>query len=110
MVPWWLALHGPAWTAAQRELATHVALSFTPHVCTEGADVLLLEAAASLRLFGGPQQLRQRWLAQWQAHGLPVPPTASATTPLAAAWRVRAGIAQGTPRDGPREQAAGLHH
>ncbi len=103
MVPWWLALHGPAWTAAQRELATHLALSFTPHVCEEGRDVLLLETAASLKLFGGPQQLRQRWLALWQAHGLAAPPMASATTALAAAWRVRAGPADGGPRDGPYE-------
>ena len=38
----------------------HTALAWTPHVCTEGDDTVLLEVASTLRLWGGLQALQQR--------------------------------------------------
>lgn len=67
----------------------HVALAFTPAVCTEGPAVLL-EVAASLRLFGGPQALLQRLQAALAPLGHQVhiasAPTAQAAA-LLARWR-----------------------
>lgn len=67
----------------------HAALTFTPAVCTEGHTVLL-EVAASLRLFGGPQALLQRLQAALAPLGHRVrvasAPTAQAAA-LLARWR-----------------------
>lgn len=55
-----LAEASPQRDAAALAAVVHVALGFTPAVCTEGPQTVLLELHASLRLFGGLAALRQR--------------------------------------------------
>ena len=63
---------------------------FSSFVCIADRDVLLLEIAGSLRLFGGLQELRRKISRELRALGF----TASlsiAPTPLAATWLARSG-------------------
>ncbi len=63
---------------------------FTPVVCFAGADVLLVEIAGSLRLYGGILNLRQRIAAGLREQGFSAA-LAIAPTPLAATWLARGG-------------------
>lgn len=63
---------------------------FTSVVSIAGQDVLLLEVAGSLRLYGGLLSLRQQVAAGLQQQGLEAS-LAIAPTPLAATWMARAG-------------------
>ena len=63
---------------------------FSSVVSITGHDVLLLEVAGSLRLFGGLRNLRQNILRGLQGLGFTASP-AIAPTPLAATWLARAG-------------------
>ena len=63
---------------------------FTSVVSIAGHDVLLLEVAGSLRLYGGLLSLRQQVAAGLQQQGLEAS-LAIAPTPLAATWLARAG-------------------
>ena len=57
-----LAEADPARDAAALQAVAHAALAFTPAVTLHGAQTVLLEVQASLRLFGGLAALRQRLL------------------------------------------------
>jgi protein ImuB len=83
-----LAEAQPARDAALLQAVVHAALVFTPQVCTEGQDTVLLEVQASLRCFGGAQALQQRLQLAWCSLGLQVQ-LGVAPTPLAAAWLAR---------------------
>ncbi|MBT8092846.1 MAG: DNA polymerase Y family protein [Gammaproteobacteria bacterium] len=63
---------------------------FSSFVCIAEHDVLLLEIAGSLRLFGGLQKLREKISAGLRQHGFAAS-LAIAPTPLAATWLARAG-------------------
>ena len=63
---------------------------FTSVVSIAGHDVLLLEVAGSLRLYGGLLSLRQQVAAGLQQQGLAAS-LAIAPTPLAATWMAKAG-------------------
>lgn len=63
---------------------------FTSVVSIAGRDVLLLEVAGSLRLYGGLPSLRQQLAAGLQQQGVEAS-LAIAPTPLAATWMARAG-------------------
>lgn len=63
---------------------------YTSLVVVEAEAALLLEIAASLRLFGGLEVLRQRVLRDIEQQGF-TPRPAIAPTPLAATWLARAG-------------------
>jgi protein ImuB len=63
---------------------------FTSVVCIAGGDVLLLEIAGSLRLYGGLPSLRQQVTAGLVQQGFEAS-LAIAPTPLAATWFARAG-------------------
>jgi len=63
---------------------------FSSFVSIEGKDVLLLEIAGSLRLFGGLPSLRQTLSKDLGAKGFSAA-MAIAPTPLAATWLARAG-------------------
>jgi protein ImuB len=63
---------------------------FTSVVCFAGSDVLLLEIAGSLRLYGGLLSLRQQIAAGLEQHGFAAS-LAIAPTPLAATWLARGG-------------------
>lgn len=63
---------------------------FTSVVCIAAADVVLLEIAGSLRLYGGLLSLRQQISAGLKQQGLTAS-LAIAPTPLAATWLARAG-------------------
>jgi protein ImuB len=63
---------------------------FSSFVSIAGNDVLLLEIAGSLRLFGGLPELRQKISRGLQSLGFTVSP-AIAPTPLAATWLARSG-------------------
>lgn len=63
---------------------------FTSVVCIAGRDVLLLEIAGSLRLYGGLPCLRQQVAAGLQQQGFAAA-LSIAPTPLAATWLARAG-------------------
>jgi protein ImuB len=63
---------------------------FSSFVCIADRDVLLLEIAGSLRLFGGLRQLRESISAGLHQHGLTAS-LAIAPTPMAATWLARAG-------------------
>lgn len=63
---------------------------FTSVVCIAGRDVLLLEIAGSLRLYGGLPSLRQQVAAGLTQQGFEAS-LAIAPTPLAATWLARAG-------------------
>jgi len=69
--------------------------NFTSEVCLAGSDVLLLEVAGSLRLFGGVDALLERVLSGMDEQGHAVV-AALAPTPLAARW-LSAGAAPGAP-------------
>ncbi len=75
----------PARDAALLQAVVHVALVFTPQVCTEGPATVLLEVQASVRCFGGPALLQQRLLSALAPLGLQLQ-LGVAPTPLAAAW------------------------
>jgi len=62
---------------------------FSSFVCIAGADVLLLEIAGSLRLFGGLKSLRRQIAAGLEAQGFAAS-LSIAPTPLAATWLARA--------------------
>jgi len=74
---------------AVEQLATWLE-QFTSVVCIAGRDVLLLEIAGSLRLYGGLLSLRQQIAAGLGQHGFEAS-LAIAPTPLAATWMARAG-------------------
>jgi len=63
---------------------------FSSVVCIAGPDVLLLEIAGSLRLYGGLLNLRRQIVAGLQQQGFGAS-LAIAPTPLAATWLARAG-------------------
>lgn len=63
---------------------------FSSFICLADRDVLLLEIAGSLRLFGGLRQLRQTITQGLQGLGFNAA-LAIAPTPLAATWLARAG-------------------
>ena len=63
---------------------------FSSFVCIADRDVLLLEIAGSLRLFGGIRPLRKRIAEGLRQHGFDAS-LAIAPTPLAATWLARAG-------------------
>lgn len=63
---------------------------FTSFVCIAERDVLLLEIAGSLRLFGGLRALRTRIANELRDQGFQAS-LAIAPTPLAATWLARAG-------------------
>lgn len=63
---------------------------FSSLVSIAGHDVLLLEIAGSLRLYGGLRSLRQQVTAGFSAQGFTAS-VAIAPTPLAATWLARAG-------------------
>ncbi|MBT8080837.1 MAG: DNA polymerase Y family protein [Gammaproteobacteria bacterium] len=63
---------------------------FSSFVAITGHDVLLLEIAGSLRLFGGLRELRQNIVRDLSGLGFTVSP-AIAPTPLAATWLARSG-------------------
>jgi len=63
---------------------------FTSAVNIAGHDVLLLEVAGSLRLYGGLRSLRQQVAAGLEQQGFTAS-LAIAPTPLAATWMARAG-------------------
>ena len=63
---------------------------FPSVVCIAGRDVLLLEIAGSLRLYGGLPSLRQQVAAGLEQQGFEAS-LAIAPTPLAATWLARAG-------------------
>ena len=62
---------------------------FSSFVCIAARDVLLVEMAGSLRLFGGLRQLRENISDGLREHGLTAS-LAIAPTPLAATWLARA--------------------
>lgn len=106
----WLALlrapHAPPWP----EALVWWALRFTPRVARL-EDGLLLELAASLRLFGGQAALQQRLLTQWGELGEltqgVAPALAWAPNSLAALALARAG-APGKALDGCRSPLPAL--
>ncbi len=63
---------------------------FSPVVCLTGADVLLVEIAGSVRLYGGLLKLRQQIAAGLREQGFSAA-LAIAPTPLAATWLARSG-------------------
>ena len=63
---------------------------FSSFVCIADRDVLLLEIAGSLRLFGGLPELRKRISAGLRQHGFDAS-LAIAPTPLGATWLAQAG-------------------
>ena len=63
---------------------------FTSVVCFAGSDVLLVEIAGSLRLYGGLLSLRQQISAGLEQQGFSAS-LAIAPTPLAATWLAKAG-------------------
>ena len=63
---------------------------FSSVVCIAGKNVLLLEIAGSLRLYGGLQSLRQQIATGLEQQGFRAQ-LAIAPTPLAATWLARAG-------------------
>ncbi len=63
---------------------------FTSVVCFAGPDVLLVEIAGSLRLYGGLLSLRQQISAGLEQQGFSAS-LAIAPTPLAATWLAKAG-------------------
>ena len=63
---------------------------FTSVVCFAAPDILLLEIAGSLRLYGGLPSLRQQVAAGLDQQGISAS-LAIAPTPLAATWLARAG-------------------
>lgn len=80
------------------ELATW-AESFSPNLSLSPPDAVLVEASASLLLFGGPRKLLARLQAGSAALGLPAR-VAAAPTPLAARWLAR--LQPGSLHAGPR--------
>ncbi len=71
---------------------------FTPFVVIETSDLLLLEVAGSLHLFGGIERLREeirQSLRGWQINAV----MAVAPTPLACVWLARAGQLHTAPPD-----------
>lgn len=63
---------------------------FSSFVCIAGRDLLLLEIAGSLRLFGGLRPLREKISQGLRQHGFDAS-LAIAPTPLGATWLARAG-------------------
>ncbi len=63
---------------------------FTPVVCLTGADMLLVEIAGSVRLYGGLLNLRQQIATGLREQGFSAA-LAIAPTPLAATWLARSG-------------------
>jgi len=63
---------------------------FSSSVCIADRDVLLLEIAGSLRLFGGLRELREKVSKGLRQHGFAAS-LAIAPTPLGATWLARAG-------------------
>lgn len=63
---------------------------FSSMVCFAGSDVLLVEIAGSLRLYGGLLKLRQQIAAGLEQQGFAAS-LAIAPTPLAATWLARGG-------------------
>jgi len=90
---------------ALKEIAAW-ALQFTPGVSLDPCACVLLEIAASLRLFGGAQALLQRIAEGSRALGYIIE-IAAAPTPRAARWLARAGHAAfiDNPRDLPQALA-----
>jgi protein ImuB len=93
-----LALLPTLHVEARSEMAEQQALEnlacwleqFTSVVCFAGPDVLLVEIAGSLRLYGGLLSLRQQIAAGLEQQGFSAS-LAIAPTPLAATWLAKAG-------------------
>jgi len=85
-------------TGAQLQATAWLALQFTPRVARL-EEVVVLEAEASLRLFGGPGRLIERLHASAAAAGLALSTSPWADTSLAALALLRADAAPGTPLD-----------
>lgn len=77
---------------------------FTSLVSIEAPDGLLLEAAGSLRLFGGSESLRRQVETDFSAAGFTAS-LAIAPTPLASTWLSRSG----TSRSGTCTHTASIH-
>jgi protein ImuB len=84
----------PARSAQALQTVVHLALGLTPSVCLHGPQTVLLEVAASLRLFGGLARLQARLLAGLSRLAL-VGSVASAPTATGAAWLARHHATQG---------------
>jgi protein ImuB len=80
----------PAEEARRLAELARLSTSFTPVVCVESADDLLLEVRASQRLFGGLDALLGRLRAELGARRC-VATLGVAPTPTAAVWLARAG-------------------
>ena len=78
----------PERLSASREVLAERLQRFTPQVVIDGPDALLLEVGASLRLFGGLQNLLTRLTALLEQRGHAAA-TAVAPTPRAALWLAR---------------------
>ncbi len=94
--------------AAREALAlqavAHAALAFTPSVTLQGAQTVLLEVQASLRLFGGLASLQQRLLAAVAPLGHRVRMAAAPTAlgaALLAQWHATGRADQGDLVQGP---------
>src|SRR3954466_7362457 len=90
----WLALHFPALAETKNSPALERlaawACQFTPRVSLEPPQALLAEVQASLRYFGGLDELLGKLRAGLAALGCEAS-IAVAATPRAALWRARAG-------------------
>jgi protein ImuB len=97
----------PTRDAAALLAVAHAALAYTPAVCLQDGQTVLMEVQASLRLFGGLVALHtrlQQALAPLQHHVK----TAAAPTALGAALLAR-WPAQDRPRDRDRDDVLGPH-
>lgn len=74
--------------AARQRLACRLG-EFSPEICLRGEQSILIEIAASLRLFGGLEALRGKMLAAVSAQGFSLH-SALAPTPLGALWLAEA--------------------
>ena len=101
-----LAEADPARDAAALQAVAHAALAFTPAVSLHGAQTVLLEVQASLRLFGGLAALRQRLLQALAPLGHRVQMAAAPTAlgaALLAQWVIEPGQAD------PGDRVLGAH-
>jgi protein ImuB len=88
----WIAVHwpelAPSAERSQLQALAARALEFTPKVCVQAPQELLLEVAGSRRLFGGFAAIKEALLRSF--HGSRPFSTAAAPTGLAALWLARA--------------------
>src|SRR3954468_13328625 len=86
----WVALHFPSLAPGTLEQLAAWACQFTPRVSLEPPQALLAEVQASLRYFGGLDELLGELRAGLAGLGCEAS-IAVAATPRAALWRARAG-------------------